>query len=131
MGPFPLQRNAKKHDKQKTGPSLTLEEPSHVWCSLIAFRRTFASSTSHSPPAHLSITQGRDRVVRTRSTERDSCSGQVEKVSEQLHVQDGLFSMITSSTDNTHVCLRILCDIHASRKENDILGFFKNDTTKI
>lgn len=75
--------------------------------------------------------QGRDRVVRTGSTERDSCSGQVEKVSEQLHVQDGLFSIITSSADKIPVCLMILCDIHASRKENDILGFFKNDTTKV
>lgn len=64
---FPAETQREKTSKQ-TARSLTVEEPSHVWCSLTEFQRMFSSSTSHLPPAHLSITQSRDRAVRTRST---------------------------------------------------------------
>lgn len=37
-----------------------MEEPSRVWCSLTEFPRRFSSSTSHSPPAHLSAAEERD-----------------------------------------------------------------------
>lgn len=53
---------------QQSNFCLTSEEPSRVWCSRAAFPRTFSSSTSHSPPAHLSVTQRRGRAVRATST---------------------------------------------------------------
>lgn len=95
--------------------SITSEEPSRVWCSLTEFPRRFSSSTSHSPPAHLSITRDRDRAVSTGSAGTVTgfyISIRMKRSESNKDLKRKYVQIITALNDNIICCGTILCDTH-------------------